>query len=267
MSVITKNKIIEDLKKQYYSQIDLPINNKEINLAVDNFLKFLQLDNKTKNTINFDIAPNHRRGEIGYRNRKSEDHIYNDDKEFFHYHPLIIEKYSDFLTQNEIIKDFIQSANQIWQKIYEIINNILLDLDEIYPGCHNKIFCEEPYHIQLRFLKYSWHQSGKYLAKPHFDCGAMTLAIAESDPGLRIGSCPEDIKTITHEDQKALLMLSANHINVFNDPKLKASWHDVIQLNEQIIGKPYARWAVVAFIEAHGVKAPDRNETHKYYKM
>jgi hypothetical protein len=40
----------------------------------------------------------------------------------------------------------------------------------------------------------------------------------------------------------------------------------VIQLDESVIGKPFARWAIVAFIEAHGVEALSRSETHNWYK-
>lgn len=36
-------------------------------------------------------------------------------------------------------------------------------------------------------------------------------------------------------------------------------------MSETQIGKPFARWAVVAFIEAQGVEALPRTETHKWY--
>ena len=52
---------------------------------------------------------------------------------------------------------------------------------------------------------------------------------------------------------------------VMQTEELQAGWHDVIQLDETYIGKPFARWAVVAFIEAHGVEALPRTETHKWY--
>jgi hypothetical protein len=48
--------------------------------------------------------------------------------------------------------------------------------------------------------------------------------------------------------------------------ELSAGWHDVIQLNETLIGKPFARWAIVAFIEGHDVEALPRSETHKWYQ-
>jgi hypothetical protein len=43
------------------------------------------------------------------------------------------------------------------------------------------------------------------------------------------------------------------------------SWHDVIQTDDNRIGKSFARWAIVAFIDAHSVEALPRSETHKWY--
>ena len=117
----------------------------------------------------------------------------------------------------------------------------------------------------LRFLKYDWQKSGDLLAKPHFDAGSFTLAIAESCPGLRIGSAPENLKHVMHKPGNAVFMLSSNFQKVIDTDQFSAGWHDVIQVDKTLIGKPFARWAVVAFIEAHGVEALPRTETHKWY--
>lgn len=120
-------------------------------------------------------------------------------------------------------------------------------------------------HLLLRFLKYDWQSSGKYLAKPHFDAGSFTLAIAESSPGLRIGSCPENLKQVNHKAGNAIFMLASNFQKIMDTQELSAGWHDVIQTDQTLIGKPYARWAIVAFIEGHGIEALSRSETHKWY--
>ena len=59
-------------------------------------------------------------------------------------------------------------------------------------------------------------------------------------------------------------MLSSNFKTVLDTQDLSAGWHDVIQTDETLIGQPFARWAIVVFIEAAGVKALPRTETHKY---
>ena len=59
-------------------------------------------------------------------------------------------------------------------------------------------------------------------------------------------------------------MLASNYRKVINSEELSPGWHDVIQTDENLIGKPFARWALVAFIEAQEVEALPREETHRW---
>ncbi len=92
------------------------------------------------------------------------------------------------------------------------------------------------------------------------------MAIAESDEGLRIGSHPENLALVSHKKGQALFFLSSVFDRVINAPDYSPAWHDVIQVNEEVIGKPFARWSVVAFIEVPGVEQLPRTETHKFYE-
>lgn len=234
--------------------------------AVSAFLEFLKEPETVKSHIDFSIAPLHRRGDIGYKNRIASDHIYNDNKEFFHYHPAIWEKYNSFIYEHPIVHDFLVKAEPIWQATCLTIQKVLNIFEAAFPGAYDKIFKTDCVHVMLRFLKYDWQTSGKYLAKPHFDAGSFSLAIAESCPGLRIGSCPSTLKVVEYHPGQAIFMLSSNFKKVLtNTNEFSAGWHDVIQLDETQVGKPFARWAVVAFIEAHGVEALPRSETHKWF--
>ena len=47
-------------------------------------------------------------------------------------------------------------------------------------------------------------------------------------------------------------MLSSNSIKLINYNELKSAWHDVVQMGEANIGKEFARWTIVVFIDAHG---------------
>jgi isopenicillin N synthase-like dioxygenase len=254
------------LKKKFYINVPFDMPQLVIEEAVAAFFRFLEEPESIKTEIDINIAPLHRRGDIGYRQRDASDHIYNDSKEFFHYHPDIFKKYDQFLKQNPITLDFMLKAKSIWELSYQAVENILKTFESDFPGVYDKIFKTESPHVMLRFLKYDWQKSGKYLAKPHFDAGSFTLAIAESCQGLRIGSRPENLELVEHKAGNAIFMLSSNFQKVIPNDKLSAGWHDVIQLDETIIGKPFARWAVVAFIEAHGVHALPRSETHKWYQ-
>jgi len=257
--------VFQQLREQNYAQIPFPIDLKLLHQAIDAFFLFLEEPEDVKNHINFTIAPAHRRGDVGYKHRDADAHIYNDSKDFFHFHPALFKKYESFLEKNPVVADFVCKAKPIWDAVYETIHRILNSFEEQFSGVVNKVFDTEHQHILLRFLKYDWQQSGKYLAKPHFDAGSCTLALAESCAGLRIGSCPDDLKLIEHHPQHALFMLSSNFKQILNTDELLPGWHDVIQLDETCIGKPFARWAIVAFIEAHGVKALARTETHKWH--
>ncbi|MBM3468773.1 MAG: hypothetical protein FJX71_05020 [Alphaproteobacteria bacterium] len=257
--------IFETLKKQYYIQLPFPMDRTILEDAITAFFKFLEEPDSIKNHIDFTIAPLHRRGDVGFKRRNSDDHIYNDNKDFFHFHPAIFKKYGPFLKENPVVNDFVTKAQPIWDLAYKTVYQILKSLELKFPHLTSKVFDTDLVHIQLRFLKYEWRESGKNLAKPHFDAGSFTLAISESCPGLRIGSCPDDLQLITHKDGHAIFMLSSNHKTIMDTDELKPGWHDVIQIDETVIGSPLSRWAIVAFIEAHGVAALSRTETHKWY--
>lgn len=261
---LTEEHLYKSLKEQFYINVPFIIERSIINEAVDAFLKFLDEPDEVKNYIDFSIAPMHRRGDVGFKHREAKDHIYNDNKDFFHFHPAIFEQYDHFLKDNPIVKDFVSKAMPIWELSYKTVHQILSVFENKFPGIVDKVLDGEKSHLLLRFLKYEWEDSGKYLAKPHFDAGAFTLAIAESEPGLRIGSNNDNLEAIEHKDKEAVFMLSSNFKKVLNTDELSASWHDVIQVNANLIGKPIARWAVVAFIEAKDVEALPRSETHKY---
>ncbi len=251
---------------QGFASVPFDISSTMIQEAMQSFMRFLAEPENIKTTIDFSIAPLHRRGDVGYKQRKANDHIYNDSKEFFHFHPALMPRYLDYIDSHPVVKDFIQKAYPIWQLAYQTVQKILLNLEAQFPGIVSHVFDAKEVHVVLRFLKYEWSQSGKYLAKPHYDAGSFTLAIAESCPGLRIGTKPENLAPVQHKDETALFFLSSNFNKIMQTDELKPAWHDVIQLDETAIGKPFARWALVAFIEGHSVEALPRTETHKWFK-
>ncbi len=259
------DKLYAPLKDHFYVNVPFPLPPSMIDNAMQAFFKFLAEPELTKSHIDFNIAPLHRRGDIGFKHRNANDHLYNDNKDFFHFHPDIFQKYPDFLARHPVVQDFCLKAKPIWDLAYQTVYEILLAFEPNFPKTCEKIFATESVHLILRFLKYDWDHSGKYLAKPHYDAGSFTLAIAESGPGLRIGSGPENLKLVQHQPQNAVFMLSSNFQKVIQTDELAAAWHDVIQLDETFIGKPYARWALVTFIEAHGVEAMPRSVTHQWF--
>jgi len=263
---LIKQDLYKSLEENFYAPIPFAMDRDQFEEAMAAFFRFLEEPEDIKSHINFSIAPKHRRGDVGYTHRNPEDHIYNDSKDFFHFHPAIFRQYPDFIEANPVVKDFLLKAQPIWDLTFGTVDTILKTLDPIFPGIHGKVFdTPKEVHLVIRFLKYDWATSEKYLAKPHFDAGSFTLAIAESTPGLRIGSGPDNLALVTHKPGNAVFMMASNFQTVMETDKLAPGWHDVIQLDETRIGLPFARWAIVAFIDAHDVEALSRSETHKFY--
>lgn len=268
MHTIDSEKFLKELQEQAYTTVPFPIERKELEEAMEGFMQYIELPDTIKSHINMTIAPAHRRGDVGYKRRNAKEDRYNDNKDFIHYHPAVLDQYAEFIAKHPVIASFFEKAQPIWQAANDVVEQSLEILDAKYPGSYDKVFTtDEHVHVLLRFLRYDWEAGGKYLAKPHFDAGSFTLPIAESCGGLRIGACPETLTPVEHASGSALFMLASNYKTVLpEDCGISPGWHDVIQVDESLIGKPFARWAIVAFVEAHGVEALTRTETHKWYK-
>lgn len=258
---------VQDIEKLYrkpYINLPFPIDKSQIEEAMNSFFDFLELPEDQKNHIGMKISSKHRRGDVGFRHRDSSDDIYNDSKDFFHYHPVIDKEYAEFINSNPVVKRFIQNASPIWSEVYKISKNILMHFEQSNPGTVERVFGTDVPHILLRFLRYDYTKAGLYLAKPHFDAGSFTMAIAESGPGLRIGTNPDDLEPVVHKENNAIFFVSSNYKKILDDKRLKPAWHDVIQVDESKIDKSFSRWAMVAFIEGHSIEALTRKETHKF---
>jgi isopenicillin N synthase-like dioxygenase len=262
---LSLDEMYHSFQESFFIAVPFPIKHNLLKEAVQAFFKFLEEPDTVKSHINFSISPLHRRADVGFKHREAENHIYDDNKDFFHFHPLLFKKYKDFLDKNPVVHDFALKAKPIWDLTYQAVGAILQAFEPDFPGIYKRVFETEHIHIILRFLKYEWHSGGKYLAKPHYDAGSFTLGIAESGPGLRIGSCQNNLKIIEHQPSTAIFMVSSNIQKIMETDRLLPSWHDVIQMDDTLIGKSFARWAIVAFIDGHSVEALPRSETHKWY--
>lgn len=253
------------LEKHHYVTVPFPYDHHFLDESMQSFFRFLNLSPATKNRLRTSLSSKHRRGDLGFTYRqKSEGHTYNDQKSFFHYHPKLKEMHAKEIEADPVLKDFIERADKIWHAAYFATEKVLSRLESYYPGIQAKVLKTHTPHIVLRFLRYDIRTPGKYLAKPHYDAGSMTLALAESGPGLRIGSCPQDLQHIAHHDQEAVFFLGANIPQLINPGALKAGWHDVVQVGAKSHDNTYARWAIVAFIDGHDVEGAPEALTHKW---
>ena len=95
-------------------------------------------------------------------------------------------------------------AYEIWAAAESTVKTILQELEAQFPGCVEAIFPSNKSETVLRFLRYEWQTCGHYLAKPHYDAAALSLAIAEDKPGLRIGVDPKSLQLLQHKEDHAV---------------------------------------------------------------
>ena len=253
------------LRRNYYAEVPFGYDHQFCTQAMQSFFKFLELPEPQRNAFNGKLSTKHRRGDLGlvYR-RKSEGNGYNDSKCFFHYHPKLQTLHQKEIDANPVVQDFMDRADKIWQEVYDTLGVTLDRLEENFPGIKDNVLKTKEPHILVRFLRYDIQTPGHYLAKPHFDAGSMTFAIAESKPGLRLGSSPEDLKLVDHKDKQALFFLGANISDLIDPTPLKPGWHDVIHVGEKPSDNKYERWALVAFIDGHNTTGAPEALTHKW---
>lgn len=256
--------LFSSLLNQAYYQLPFAIPRQTILTAVDNFFKFLTLTHPVKSTIDFKLREENRRGDIGYKKRLASDDDYRDDKEFFQFHPEIFNRHQHFIDEQPIIANFLNTAYDIWLAANATVTTLLQQLEEQFPGCLEAIYPSGKSETVLCFLRYDWQTCGRYLAKPHYDAAAVSLAIAEDKPGLRIGVDSTSLQLVPHQENHAVFFISSNYKRVFGEQcPFKPAWHDVIQVDETKIGRPYSRWAVVAFCVPYGVAELPRSFTHQ----
>ena len=240
--------ICQQLKEQAYISVPFTVGKDTIEKIMNSFMAFLGEPDSIKNQIYFQLSTSNPPEEVGliYRNPKDG----KDDKVYFHFHPAMLDQYQGLIASNAVVKEFVDNALLIWEKVRNTIYELLEILSDAYPGVLQTIFNEETGNkekIIIRFLKYNWQKRDQKLAKSHHDRGGFTLTLWTNKPGLRIG---EDEKTLTlmpYTDKKAYFMLGQAAPSIGIDD-LPLGWHDVIQVAETKEEMPGTRWSIVAFI-------------------
>jgi hypothetical protein len=253
------------LKTNFYVPVPFQYDYQLCTDAIHSFFDFLRLPVAYNAQFKGKISTVHRRGELGlwYR-EKTADADYKDQKCFFHYHPLLLKTYQTEINQTSEAMAFFKMADLLWHEVYMCLQNVLSKLEIQYEGITDSILNTDTIHLVLRFLRYDIRTVGDVLAAPHFDAGAMTFAIAESKPGLRIGSGPHDLKLVQHKNKEALFFVSGNFAQLVDDNNLKPGWHDVVCVDDRPKDNQYERWAIVAFIDGHSTMGAPESLTHKW---
>lgn len=244
--------LLEELNKNQYVQAPIDITHEELQKAAAAFLDFLALPVSVKEQFYFKVDEGSHRTQVGYVRRHTD--IGNaDNKEYFHYHALSLKKFSELLESgDERAQKFLTIAEGIFQKASSALANLLAVLEEHAPGISAAFFQSHDFpSFYLRFLKYDVKDEGDFLARGHYDTGAITLALAESAQGLRIGRHDKDIREVPPRDSGSALCMPALRFCEL-DPSLASvapAWHDVVQRSGDTYSATIARWAIVFFAD------------------
>lgn len=242
--------IVKETREKRYAMVDFGIPGYQLKNAADAFISFLDIPEH----LLFDMFLWHpnvphdsENGEIGYVRRKKRNGYY-DNKRLIHYSPLLEDKTA--CIQDGRVDPFLRYARQIYQESCTTLDRILSALSLKYPSIRDK-FYDNSVHPRffLRFVAYDPETKGGYIATNHIDSGGITIAIAESTPGLRIGSKDGPKTMIDHHDGKVIFMPGCTFNDATEEEFLPQAWHDVIQTNSELCSNGIARWAIVFFAD------------------
>ena len=268
MGNITFDTIISDVKKQNFVKLPFDLSHKELVAAAEAFFDFLTLPDSVKNQFYFKVDPDSPRTHVGYI-RRHDTMGSADNKEFFHYHAAAPERFKELAAIEEPkVKAFFTAADKVFQAGVHAMNDLLVILEDGIPGIHKRIIPEgEHPAFYLRFLKYDAKGEGEFLARGHYDSGGMTLALAESAPGLRIGKNDKDLVEVEHERNHVIFMPAFRFRDLSDNSDFTPTWHDVVQRGEDTYDTDTARWAIVLFADSSHVNRESSEEVHtpKYY--
>lgn len=237
------------LLEQHFVELNWSLTPRVVEQTVSGFFRFLALSQPVKQQFVFELkrAKGDRGMDVGYRQRKSDTGAGYDDKEFFHYNQYVAQEFGQLAQTIPAAQEFFVQAEVIYQAALGKMQEMVHILDEGYPGLYQTFFPAD--HIPegvVRFLKYDRTQPGDYLAKGHYDRGALTLAIAESAPGLRLGQDPDHVQEVVHRPGQVLFFPGMS-LGQYTKNEISPSWHDVVQKSADSFNQEAARWAVVFF--------------------
>jgi len=241
------DKIEKEISSQNYASLPFSVSREELEKAASNFLEFLDLPDETKTAFFRKVVPTDTGSTVGYvkRNQANRD---ADTKEYVHYNEYFDEYFSELLNTDPTIENFVNSARHIYNEAKKLFTSITDTFETQIPGFTDKFFSKDMLpRFYLRFLKYGTQGKNGIIAQGHYDRGALTLALAESQPGLRIGT-QKSLTEIVHEEKQAILFPGKAIENIL--PHMQPAWHDVIQKNDKEYRPGVTRWAIVFFADA-----------------
>lgn len=256
-----ENKRVESqIRERAYAQVETGMDYADINEAVKLYLDFCQEPDSYTGQIAYEHENGKRGSQVGHVIKGGEG---QDRKRYLHYRDGL----PDWLMASGVeitpqLDRFLEAAEAIHERACSTMRENMVELDGKYPGLVGMHFPEHgDRDFYTRFLVYHPTKTGQ-LARAHYDLSTMTLAMAESAPGLRLGGDSYNLQPVQHREGEGKLFLGGGWRNVYPDSDLPLGWHDVIQADQETVNEDVVRWAVVMFANPEHDTQPDENEAH-----
>lgn len=265
--ILSADAIYGQLTGRGYAAVPLPfLLPTHIERLASTFFRVLALPDEVKQKLSF-ISDPERDTEMGYMRKKGGAGAKrNDLKEYFHYSPMHHVELRSLADESSFaaVAAFLDQALIATYEAMHASAVALHMLESRIPGIAARYLRSagrQPKYL-LRCLKYEQPVDG-FLARGHFDKGGLTLALAESAPGLRMGRSASDIRPVEHKPGTALFFPGLRFIEPMAAP-LFPVWHDVIDLGQRITDG-VARWAFVFFWDPHEMSPIRAGEVYQGY--
>lgn len=216
--------MLKDFIDKWFTSVNTDIKNEELLEIVKSFRCFdknTSLKDKESTWMNKD---NNLRIRLWYKDKTDTEWF--DSKCYFHYDPKIL--IEDTLNDNTEYQDFLKNINKLYWKLKLHVVNIFEQLDKTqYINKSDFIDKKWNCNLTLRILNYKPKDSCVTLAKDHTDRNFMTLAVYETEEGLRFYSrnSINNIKYIPSELKIFPWDLWSNYTNT----EIYWTKHDVIK--------------------------------------
>ncbi len=119
---------------------------------------------------------------------------------YFLYHPKLESQCQSFIKENASIRSLFEKTKPLWQTSNSCFKKVIHELSASFPpNAYDSIFAKDSHQVRLvlALIKYSDKEERKRSIS-HFDGGCASLALLESAPGLRIGSCEKTLSDAAH---------------------------------------------------------------------
>ncbi len=259
--MLSYSELREQILTQHFACIPFTKDPARLAPIIKAFFAFMALPEETKNKFAFRLISDDRGTEVGYWTRSRATGAL-DNRGYFHYNDYADERFRVEGQDCPELITFMDAVRPLFLEGQEAMKDVVRSFDTAFPGLYDSVFPTDRHPLLLlRLLAYERMEPGDFLAKGHYDRGTCTIAIAESAPGLRIGTNPEDLKLVEHQPNIALFFPGLT-LKDYTAPEFVPSWHDVIQQEEHILNDQTARWAIVLFAGCWGQRNMSWQEAH-----